>query len=262
MGRAAVPGVVRGCGTRQAGGTYLECGTGSGGRALEHFLCDPPIPMTCDTKVGVELIERGGVVHVLDWVGENAYPYAADFLEEGRRYGFSRRVSKTLDLSRLSFESRLLVVHARGLVTNHQDVRPAMPEGYNQAYDSKGLRKPAHEHHCGHLERTSIPGHHLPNPHNHACTRDLWTLPPANRVFDGDPPRYERHFASIQYEVFPLSPDAPVPETTPALVASLPITNVSVVKAEGGSHQETLTKVRELLSWEGGLKISVIETDA
>lgn len=121
------------------------------------------------------------------------------------------------DLSRLTTESRLLVVHVRGLVTNHQHVRPAMHEGYNQVYDSKGLRKPAHEHHCGHLERVGVPGHHLPDAHRHVCTRDLWTLPPANRVFDGNPPRYEREFASVKYEVFPLAPDAPVPETTSAI---------------------------------------------
>lgn len=262
MGQTAVLGVVRGCGTRQQSAVYLECGTGYGGRPLEVFLTDPPVPMTCDSKVGVELVERHGVVHVLDWVGEASYPFAADFLEEGRRYGFSRRVSKTLDLSRLSAESRLLVVHARGLVTNHHDLQPALPDGYNEPYDAQGLQKPAHEHHCGHLERVGIPGHHLPDPCTYACTRDLWTLPPASQALDGKPPRYLRDFARVSYEVFPLSPDVPMPKTTPALIASLPITNVSVIKAQDGSHRGTLAKVKELLSWEGDLKISVTEADA
>ena len=53
-----------------------------------------------------------------------------------------------------------------------------------------------------------------------------------------------------------------MPETTPALVASLPITNVSVIKAQDGSHTGTLEKVREMLTLEGGLKISVSEADA
>ena len=262
MGATAVQGVPRGCGTRTAGGCYLECGTGYGGRPLEFFLSDPPIPMTCDAKVGVELIERGGVVHVVDWVGEQHYPNAADFLEEGRRYGFSRRIPRTLDLSRLSAASRILVVHARGLVVNHQALRPFMPEPYNAAYDERGFRKPAHKHHCGHLEKTALPCHHQPDPFKHACTRDLWTLPTATRVEDGTPPRYVRDFASISYEVHPLSLDAPAPETTSALVASLPITNVSVVKAQDGSHTRTLAKMREMLTWEGGLRISVTEADA
>jgi hypothetical protein len=262
MGSAAVPGVKRGCNFRVEGAVYLEVGLGNGGKPLEFFLSDPPVPMTCDTKVGVELIERDGVTHVLDWVGEQHYPFAADALEEGRRYGFSRRVPRTLDLSRLTAASRILLVHARGLVTNHQALRPHMPDWYNDAYGTDSKRKPAHKHHCGHLERTSVPGHHKPQPHKHVCTRDLWAVPPATRVEDGTPPRYIREFASISYEVFPLSPDAPAPDYTSALVASLPITNVSVIKAGDGSHKKTLAKVKEMLSWEGGLRITVTEADA
>ena len=182
MGVEAVQGVPRGCGTRTSGGIYLECGTGYGGRPLEAFLSDPPIPMTCDSKVGVELIERGGVVHILDWIGEQNYPHAADFLEEGRKLGFSQRISKTLDLSRLSAESRIFV-HAHGLVVNHQALRPFMPESYNDAFKN-GLRKPAHKHHCGHLERTGRPDHYRPEATTHACTRDLWAVPPATRLND------------------------------------------------------------------------------
>lgn len=257
MGQAATPGVVRGCGTRISGGLYLECGVGPGGRPLEHFLCDPPVPITVDTKVGVELVERDGLVHVLDWVGEAHYPYASDFLEEGGRYGFSRRVSRTLPFSRLSAASRLLVVHARGLVVNHRELRPFMPEAYATTPNSRAFK-----HHCGLLERTGDAGHYRPDPLEHPCTRDLWALPPADRALDGDPPHYLRTCASFSYEVFPLAPDAPVPETTAALIASLPITNVGVVKAEDGSHESTLERVRELLACEGGLKISVTEVDA
>lgn len=218
--------------------------------------------MTCDSKVGVELVERGGVVHVIDWVGEQHYPAVTDFLEEGRVLGFSRRISSTLDLSRLTAESRILVVHACGLVVNHEVLRPFIPERYNVARDEQGRRKPAYKHHCGHLEQTARPSYYQPNPHEHGCTRDLWTLPPASHVDDGAPPRYLRKFASVSYEVFPLAPDAPVPETTSALAASLPITNISVVKAQDGSHTQTLSKVREMLTWEGGLKISVTEANA
>jgi hypothetical protein len=262
MGAAAVQGVPRGCGTRKEGGIYLESGTRSGwGRPLEFFLADPPVPMTCATKVGVELIERGGVVHILDWVGEQHYPAVTDFLEEGRALGFSRRISSTLDLSRLTAESRILVVHARGLVVNHEALRPFMPEPYHTAYDEQSRRKPTHKHHCGHLEQTAS-SEHYHAPHTHGCTRDLWAVPPATRVEDGAPPRYIREFASISYEVFPLAPGAPPPEYVPALVASLPITNISVIRAKDGSHTETLEKVKAMLEWEGGFRISVTEADA
>lgn len=137
-----------------------------------------------------------------------------------------------------------------------------MPEHYNTPYTELGREKTAHEHHCGHLERTGSPAHYQSDPHKHGCTRDLWVVPPTTRVEDGVPPRYIREFASISYEVFPLAPDAPASNYTSALVASLPITNVSVIKARDGSHQGTLEKVREMLAWEGGLRISVTEADA
>lgn len=145
---------------------------------------------------------------------------------------------------------------------NHEALRPFMPEHYNSAYTEQGKRKPAHKHHCGHLERTASPEHLQPDPHTHGCTRDLWAVPPATRVADGALPRYIREFASISYEVFPLAPDAPPPDYVSALVASLPITNISVIKARDGSHTQTLEKVRTMLEWEGGLRISVTEADA
>lgn len=257
MGQAATQGVVRGCGTRTSGGIYLECGVGPGGRPLEHFLCDPPVPLGVGSKLGVELIERDGVTHVLDWVGEAHYPFAADFLEEGGRFGFSRRVSRTLDFARLTASSRLLVVHARGRVVNPRELRPFMPEAY--VTDPRGA---SCEHHCGLLGRTGNAGHYRPDAYAHPCTRDLWALPPADRVLDGDPPRLMRTCASFSYEVYPASPDAPAPETATALIALLPITNVGVVRAGDGSHRGTLERVRTLLACEGGLRISVTEADA
>lgn len=205
---------------------------------------------------------RGGASDgSIDCNGEQHYPVITDFLEEGRVLGFSRRISSTLDFSRLTANSRILIVHARGLVVNHEALRPFVPEHYNAAYDEQGRRKPAHKHHCGHLERTASPEHYH-DPYTHCCTRDLWAVPTATRVEDGAPPRYIREFASVSYEVFPLSPDAPPPEYVSALVASLPITNISVIRAKDGSHTRTLEKVKAMLEWEGGLRISVTEADA
>ena len=145
---------------------------------------------------------------------------------------------------------------------NYQALRPFMPELCHTACSAQGKHQRAHEHHCGYLEQTGRSDHYRPEAYTHTCTRDLWTLPPATRVEDGTTPRYLREFVSVSYEVFPLAPDAPVPETTSALVASLPITNISIVKAQDGSHTGTLSKVREMLACEGGLKISVTEADA
>ena len=275
----ATAGVARGCGRRVEAGVYLECGVGPHGRPLEWFLADPPVPMEMSKKLGVEVVRTwDGRVHLLDWVGESHYPFASDVLEEGRRFGFSRRVPRSLDLSSLTATSRLLLVHAKGLVANQKELRAFMDPHYDTPYRA-GRLKPAHEHHCGHLERTGSTQHYESG--EHACTRYLWAVRPATEVHahlpgslstrpvgdrglaPGESAVYACRHASIRYRVYPLSPDAPEPVFASALIASLPITNVSVVKARDGSHAGTLREVRRMLEGKGGgLKIAVSESDA
>lgn len=138
----STPGVQRGCGSRKQGGIYLEVATGPGGLPLDHFITDPPQPFTTDVKIGVTLVDRtepDGVVvtHVIDWIGTEHYPFAADFIEEGRRFGFSRRVAPSIEFHRLSARSRLLVVHARGLVTNRGELYGCGP--HDPADDEVGM---------------------------------------------------------------------------------------------------------------------------
>ena len=49
----AIP-VERGCGEREPGGVYAECGLSPYGSPLEHFLIDPPMPL----PEGVDLINK------------------------------------------------------------------------------------------------------------------------------------------------------------------------------------------------------------
>lgn len=239
MGAVSEPGVHRGCGYRQQGGVYVECGKSKRGLPLEAFLVDPPVPMTVDAKVGVELIRRGDTYHILDHVGSMHYPNAADVLEEGRAYGFSRRVPKNMDFSLLTSRSRLLLVHANGLLVNHDEMAAYLDEALRLNFGLCGL----------HALRSGD------KPTD--CIRYLWALPEAT---EHDRGAFYRSFASVRYRVFPFMPDAPRPVTTSALIASLPITNISVIRAEDGSHVETLQRVRRLVPWEGGL--SVTEADA
>lgn len=146
---------VRGCGTRVKGGVYLECPLSPDGLPLEHFLVDPPRvvepALIGITPLGVKLVSQkrpcpncreglqqvgpdprhvepcvtcngeGGwlVYHILDWVGSDSYPNVADFVEEVRRLGLSRRLSRTLDFSLLTAESQIVLVHARAFIENH-----------------------------------------------------------------------------------------------------------------------------------------------
>lgn len=113
--------VERGCGRRVRGGLYWECGLGPGGTPVEDFLIDPPTPLPPGLRVsarGVTPLVADGVTHLIDWVGAEHYPNVADFVEEVRRFGLSRRLPITLDTAALTPASRLLLVHARARVVN------------------------------------------------------------------------------------------------------------------------------------------------
>ena len=99
-------GIARGCGVaRTQGAVYLECGVGSTGLPLEHYLVDPPQPYDTDQKIGVSIVPDGkGTYHVIDWVGAEHYPMPNDFLEGGRLHGFSRKISRTTEFEKVVSE--------------------------------------------------------------------------------------------------------------------------------------------------------------
>ena len=253
---AAVPGIKRGCGYRKAGGVYLECnGSPYGSKPMNDFLLDPPLPLAVDCKRGVELQERQGTTMILDFVGASNYPFASDFIVEGMKYGFSRLVSKNLDFSRIQPGSRLLLVHEKGLVTNPEGLRTFVTDAYNTPV-IEGRRKPLHRHNCLKLERTGLCEHYEDDFPE--CIRDLWCLPEATRtVEENESVRFFRDFASVSYEVYPSSPNAPKVETTSALIAALPITNISVIRSPDGSHKTTASVLEEKLG--GAISLSIAE---
>ncbi len=118
--------VVRGCGTRTAGGIYAECGTSPFGQPVEFFLIDPPVRYSVMNieiaAVGVKLLSRGGVSHIFDWVGAEHYENVVDFIEEVRRFGLSRRLPITTEFEYLTPDSRLVTMHERAYVHNWQDL--------------------------------------------------------------------------------------------------------------------------------------------
>jgi hypothetical protein len=130
--------VSRGCGNaRVAGGIYVTVPTSPNGRPIEYFLVDPPAPVDVDplglSPLGMRLIKRPGTDDVYDlWdiVGQVHYPSPADFVEEVRRIGASRRVQNndSIDWAKVTPESRLVVLHARAYVENWQAIAWAWAE--------------------------------------------------------------------------------------------------------------------------------------
>lgn len=139
---AAIP-VARGCGTRVGGGIYWELGLGPGGRPVEDFLLDPPQLLPEGMRIparGVLVYEYEGVTHLIDRVGLKHYPNVADFVEEVRRFGLSRRLPRNLPFEKLTWESRLILVHDRAYVKpinayDHPSIPWSCPKG-----------KPEHQH--------------------------------------------------------------------------------------------------------------------
>lgn len=121
----------RQCGKRKAGGVYLTVDSSPDGMPLEFFLLDPPAPLDMAamgiTPVGVHKVDRAGVIHVFDVVGEDNYPNTIDVIEEARRLGISRR-AELFDYSDLTRNSRLILVHRRAMIENYPEMLREMTQ--------------------------------------------------------------------------------------------------------------------------------------
>jgi len=92
---------------------------------------DPPQPVELAAlglaPRGVQLIEKEGVWHVFDVVGQESYPNVCDVVEEARWLGVSRRC-ELADYSRLTQESRLVLLHQRAYLKNFAAYPPHFSE--------------------------------------------------------------------------------------------------------------------------------------
>lgn len=113
MPATASTGVTRGCGSREAGGIYVECGLSDKGIDIANFIIDPVTELDLSTHRGQEIRERNGTYHLFDHVGAKHYPTAADIFEEVRRHGASRRASPNQKFELLGPDSRMVLVHPR-----------------------------------------------------------------------------------------------------------------------------------------------------
>jgi hypothetical protein len=207
--------VPRGCGEREPGGVYAECGLSSRGRPLEEFLIDPPLPL----PEGMDLInkpqlwqrtrasgepaldEEGLPIYdLLLWIGAEFYPYCCDYIEETRRSGASRRLNPNLDLALLTRASRMILAHPHALNLRWQEQRPpdtckkAVP-GHDVTAAEQGERDGA-EREAQSAGETSItsslarraarevetvsvmPGAPVTTPQTWPCLFKLWALIP------------------------------------------------------------------------------------
>lgn len=225
--------VVRGCGRRVQAGAYLEVPTSPRGRDISDFLVDPPRPADAEalglSSIGVRLIPdvRGREVapgiplrHVYDVVGLDGYPNVADFVEEARRHGVSRRISSRADFSGLGPGSRLLLFHRRA----YDESWPRLAWS-----DSIGGRPWT-------CPRKLTP-HRGPAPIESMCAGLWWHDVQGGDWLVADGRRsYVRRIGDVEYEAGPRPLDVG-PRYKLALFASFPIAKVAVIRADDGSHE-------------------------
>lgn len=224
---------VRGCGTRVQGGVYIETTSDPFGQPVEFFLIDPPRPIVPDeiglTPIGVTPVVRDGVTHVMDWVGSESYPNVADFIEEAKRMGVSRRLSKAFEFETLSPESRLILVHAKAFIEWPRKLWEEIVgiEGNTQHVCPKDLP----DHPDAALEMTCLG----------LCWFDL-PLPE-----DGDAETSNRYDVEMPWGSYVGTHVPGTRKHQPAVFASFPIGQVTVVRdPDGGSHEEALEKASKV----------------
>lgn len=249
-----MPDVKRGCGYRKAGGIYLTCPLSRYGMPLEHFLIDPPIhEVDVDgemvpikeawrlSSVGVTIMQIPALTpdtpetyHVVDIIGAEYYPNAADFLEEVRNFGLSRRISKNADFHKLTRGSRIVVAHPAGHIDQYNEYYEREPVF---AQDEYPCPKP-HLDHPFHSQDIEYP--------DVMCSRLWWQdIRDAEDAGGGElSRRVKRTMPSFEYEGWE-PPDIQPIDRRLALTAAFPIPKIEVIRDnEGGKHEQAMETAR------------------
>jgi hypothetical protein len=291
--------VSRGCGDREPGGVYCECGLSSRGRPLEEFLIDPPLPV----PDGLDLVNKpqlwqrthptgeaaldaeGDLIYdLLIWVGEEFYAYCSDYIEETRQFGASRRLNPHLDLSLLSRSSRMILAHPRARNTAWQTQRPpeiCRKDIPGHATSTSDIDGEGEDTLLMQLMRLAASGSDTESspadvPHNGPCLFKVWELIPreaAQTVLELDefetedvasgPQNAPLCLRAIGSTVYPYRPTGESADgLVPGIFAALPITGFAFIRFDDGSvNDRAKEKVLAGLESHGHLAIPFYETD-
>lgn len=280
--------VERGCGRREPGGVYCECGLSPWGRPLEDFLLDPPLPIPDGLDLvnkpqlwqrmsvsGEPVLDEQGqpVYDVLIWVGQEFYPYCCDYVEESRRYGASRRLNPNLDLSLLSRASRMILTHPKVLNMRWQEQRPPQEcgkniPGHTHAIACSGVgeededEQQRAEEADGISERTRA----IVLSHTGPCLFKLWELIPqevaqlVTSVEGNERPLCLREIGSTTYQYRPTGESAD--GLAPGLFAALPITGFALIQcADGSVNEKAKQKILAGLEAHGNRAVPFYESE-
>lgn len=227
--------IVRGCGNRQQGGVYAESGRAPYGRPVEDFLLCPPVLVDAAdaglSPVGVKLVKTEGVWHVWDVVGSKYYPNVADFIEEVRRFGLSRKMSKGINFGKLTEKSRIFLLHSRAYIDDPLPFQESRIGGKALGLDWDHCPRGKHD-----------------SGETGMCAGLLWEDVEKMAFTIGRKGR--RDMPAFSY----VAACPPVTSTcgtsagksghSMAIFASFPIMRLAVVASEDGTHEKTADRVR------------------
>jgi hypothetical protein len=230
---------IRGCGSRVVGGVYAEVKTGDEGVPIEAFLVDPPSPVDAQAlgliDKGVRLIQLGDTWHVFDIIGENYYPNVADFVEEGRRMGVSRRLSSNLDFSKIDPEkSRLVLLHRRAIISNVEEagflnLSHICPKGIAE-HEEKQLQEM-----CAGLWWHDLSSKHL------------------------DTSQMRELKSGARYKAWLRPKGSEKPERTLGIFMTLPISNLTVIKGRNAEENARVEKIYQTVASKSKLPVTMEE---
>jgi hypothetical protein len=233
--------LTRGCGKRKAGGIYAFTGCSDNGFPWQHFLIDPIIHMPQGalddmgiTPVGMTVRQRQTAVgpfttmyDLWDWIGAAHYPNTADYIEEGIVHGFSAYLPANLDFSKLTKQSRRLMIHPRAYLLN-------MHEFYaNRDFPFCPTEKLNHEDFG--IETTDV-----------MCPGLLWETIEGGQAAGSDEKekrRVRRHTPSVTY-YGSCPPEGVTPNYDPGLFMWLHFTLQVIEDVADKTHERALEKLK------------------
>ena len=269
----------RGCGEREAGGVYAECGLSPFGAPLEHLLFDPPLPL----PDGVDLVNKPQlwmrtdpvtsdpvldpdtnlpIYDLLIWVGAEHYPEAPDYIEETRRLGASRRLNPQMELFKLTRRSRMLLAHPHAIIVPWQDLIPPERCRKRIPYHDQAFFERLYQ---DELEENEVLDATYDDERLGPCVFKLWDVLPkdgAIEIFDraDDQPLCIRRIGSTTYEYSPTGEQ--VSSWEPGFILGLPITNIALIQFENGSvHERAKAKLLQGMEQNGEMALPFYETD-
>jgi hypothetical protein len=292
----AIP-VPRGCGEREPGGVYIECGLSPYGRPLEEFLVDPPLPPPegkgkeelankpqlwvrtartdpADPSTEYVVMNPGTeqpIVDLLLWIGAEFYPYVSDYIEEVRRFGASRKLNPNLDFSQITRWSRMILIHPYALNTLWQEQqRPrtcakSIPGHALLERDDEGG-----EHGLGWQDEDEAleadAGSEAPlDAHTGPCLSKCYELIPVEAAQNAPAPGETapfclREIGSTIYSYRPTGESAA--GLRPGIFAALPITGFALIQmSDGAVNDRAKAKIEEAQEKNGDMALPFYESD-